>query len=718
MLIYTSFETKNSYGPHAMKIFFNLLKLKKHIPFLLLFFSFQPQTSFAAKSETFDSGHTSVRLIADSTGIGKKKTLMLGMQFNLKPGWKIYWRTPGDAGYPPTISWDGSKNLKSAEILWPVPHRFSILGIETLGYEDEVVLPIVVKLKKNHVALQASAFVDYLACNEVCIPYQKQISLYLPAQPSKPSKFSHIINRYLAKTPKDGEAHGLFIEELIAFEQGKETNLKVIVTSKIPLTKPDVFFEGPEILSFSKPDYKISKPGLNATLISKVYGVEELENANILGQNIQVTLRDQERSATKTLRVKKEEKDTEQSFLIIMAVAILGGLILNLMPCVLPVLSIKFINLTSHSGSKKNQVRLSFIASAAGIIFTFIVIASSMIALKKAGMTVGWGIQFQQPWFLTAMTLIITLFACNLWGFFEFKTPGWINNFGNKTYKINDLGGHFLTGCFATLVATPCSAPFLGTAVGFALTRDAIYIIAIFSALGFGLSIPYVLVALFPGLATCLPKPGPWLMVFRKLMGFALAGTSIWLLGIIAAVTSFFVSLAMGFLMLGMIIFLYLAKRFNRSRRHTIFSVASVIILAFTLPKLPTDQNLNSRTLAQITPPTHIWEPFNRETISQYVANGNMVFIDITAEWCLTCQINKIFVIENEDVNSYFKSRDIIRMRADWTLPDNAIASYLASFDRYGIPFNAVYGPKAPDGLILPELLTQEAIAEALNNAK
>ena len=145
MLIYTSFETKNSYGPHAMKIFFNLLRLTKHIPVLLLFFSFQPQTSFAAKSETSDSGHTSVRLIADSTGIGEKKTLMLGMQFNLKPGWKIYWRTPGDAGYPPTISWDGSENLKSAEILWPVPHRFSILGIETLGYEDEVVLPIVVK---------------------------------------------------------------------------------------------------------------------------------------------------------------------------------------------------------------------------------------------------------------------------------------------------------------------------------------------------------------------------------------------------------------------------------------------------------------------------------------------------------------------------------------------------------------------------------------------
>src|SRR3989338_66930 len=207
-----------------------------------------------------------------------------------------------------------------------------------------------------------------------------------------------------------------------------------------------------------------------------------------------------------------------QSLAVILLLAVLGGLILNLMPCVLPVLSIKLLGVVGHGGGDNRTVRLSFIFSAAGILFAFGVLAAALIGLKAAGMSIGWGIQFQQPWFLIAMTLVVTAFACNLWGFFEVRLPAYIADWGEHSSHMHGLGGHFLQGALATLLATPCSAPFLGTAIGFALSRGASEIAAVFAALGLGLALPYLAVAAFPGLATRLPRPGRWMVVLRRLL--------------------------------------------------------------------------------------------------------------------------------------------------------------------------------------------------------
>ncbi len=673
----------------------------------------------AAASETVVTDHTELRLISATGGVGEAATLKLGLHFRLQPGWKVYWRSPGDAGYPPSLDWAGSDNVAKAEMSWPAPHRFSILGLESLGYKDEVVYPITLTPETPGAPVHAVAEVDYLTCNDICIPYQAKLALELPAGPATPSGHVHLINRYAVQVPGDGAAHGLSVDTLEVLGQGPEARLRVSARAKTRFIDPDVFFEGPDVLAFDKPEVELREGGLQAVLTARVHGAEDLEGETGLdGLAFRVTLVDGERAAERGLEAARGSGgDGGLSILPILGLALLGGLILNLMPCVLPVLSIKLLSVVGHGGGEKRKVRASFIASAAGIVFAFLLLAASLVALKSAGMTIGWGIQFQQSWFLIAMTLILTLFACNLWGLYEFRLPGWAGGLDQRAAAVHGLGGHFLTGCFATLLATPCSAPFLGTAVGFALARDAGDIFAVFTALGLGLALPYLTIAALPALATRLPRPGPWMVTLRKGMGFALAATAVWLLSVLIAAAGPTAAAAIGLLMLGIVVVLYLGHRTDRLWRIGGGGVAVLALLAFAAPALLPNHAPGGRVLDKDPRFLQLWRPFDEAAIAGLVEDGRTVFVDVTADWCLTCQVNKSFVLAQEDMMTRLEADGVVAMQADWTLPDDAIAAYLASFGRYGIPFNAVYGPGAPDGLALPELLTHDTVADALDKA-
>lgn len=403
------------------------------------------------------------------------------------------------------------------------------------------------------------------------------------------------------------------------------------------------------------------------------------------------------------------------SMLVMLALAVLGGVILNLMPCVLPVLSIKLLGVVGHGGGETRTVRLSFLASAAGIITSFLVLAAALVALKSAGLAIGWGIQFQHPWFLVAMALIVTLFACNLWGFFEVHLPDAVNEIGASTTHVHSLGGHFMTGALATLLATPCSAPFLGTAVGFALARGTLEIMAIFAALGVGLALPYLLIAAYPKFATKMPKPGRWMVILRRFLGFALAVTAIWLVSILAIQVSQMAAILIGAIMVVVAGMLYVHKRMHhRYGRRSWVAVGIVAVLAFAVP----DNTANGPNAQASTAKLDgLWQSFDQRTIQKLVSEGNVVFVDVTAEWCITCQVNKAVVIGKGEVYTRLNSSGTVAMQADWTRPNPAITQYLSSFGRYGIPFNAVYGPNAPDGIALPELLSQSVVIEALDKA-
>lgn len=677
-----------------------------------------------AASKWADSDFTGVRLISAVEATGGMESVSLGLHFRLKEGWKVYWRSPGDAGFPPRVDWSGSQNIEKVTLSWPAPERFSILGFETLGYRDEVVLPVSATPSRTGESMSLAAVVDYLACNKICIPVQAELALDLPAGTPKPSAFVYLIHRYAVRVPGDGAAHGVAIERAEAFGGAKDAVLRVSVSGAIPFAKPDMYVEGPEELQFSSPRVRLSDGGRSALLEASVSGVKD-QDGGLVGRSLTVTVVDGVRSAERALTVAAAPPGAvplaatqagtadQPSLPMILAMALLGGLILNLMPCVLPVLSIKLLGVIRHGGGERRKVRLSFIASAAGILFSFLVMAGVLIALKQVGASVGWGIQFQHPWFLIALTLLVTLFACNLWGFFEFRLPTWIYNIGEHSGHVHGLGGSFVSGVFATLLATPCSAPFLGTAVGFAMARGVVEILAVFTALGIGLALPFAAMAAAPGLATRLPRPGPWMDSLRRILGVAMAATAAWLLTVLVAQVGGVAAAVIGALMILVGAALYAGRRLGRA--------PTVAVIAFSALAFVTPQGLSSVALPSAADGKgeldRRWTPFNEAAIAGLVAGGKVVFVDVTADWCITCIVNKTFVLAKGQAFARLSDGSVTLMQADWTRPDENISRYLAGFGRYGIPFNVVYGPGAPDGLPLPELLTQDSVLNALDKA-
>lgn len=664
--------------------------------------------------------HTQVRLIAAATGTGTVASVPLGLHFRMAKGWKIYWRSPGDAGFPPRPDWAGSQNLAAATLAWPAPRRFSVLGFETLGYYDEVVLPITATVADPSQGLDLKTKVNFLTCDEICIPYTVDLALSVPAGLAGASPHAHLVNRFAARVPGESRAVGITIERADFDGESAKPILRIAAASTQPLVAPDVFVEGPSELAFAKPTVTLVDQGRRAVVEVAVSGLKDLKG-DFVGTPLTVTLVDGARAVEQALKVGIAPAGgaavASAALAPILLFALLGGFLLNLMPCVLPVLSLKLLGVVGHGGGESRTVRLSFLASAAGILASFAVLAGGLIAVKATGAAVGWGIQFQHPWFLIALTLVVILFACNLWGFFEVGLPDWVADLGEQSSHVHGLGGHFLTGAFATLLATPCSAPFLGTAVGFALARGAGEIVVVFLALGLGLALPYLAVAVAPGIATRLPRPGPWMARLKALLGVALAVTAAWLISVLAAQAGAATAIVIAFITVAIGAVLWLRHR--RPARLSAAAAVATAVLAAVAFLAPTG-------IATLTAPpappqktqADFWHPFDQARISTLVAAGKTVFVDVTADWCLTCQVNKSLVLTRGEVFTRLTSDGVVPMQADWTRPNDAIARYLAEFRRYGIPFNAVYGPGAPAGIALSEILTAGDVLAALDRAQ
>lgn len=669
--------------------------------------------------------HSEVRLVAAAVATGEAESASLALQFRLKPGWKIYWRSPGDAGYPPRVEWGGSDNLADAVIAWPAPRRFEVLGLQSMGYKDEVALPVTARLRVAGAPLRLRAAVSYLACSDICVPYDAALALDLPAGPAAPSEFTHLINRFAARVPGLVSGSGLSIGEVDLTGRAGEPELRIMVRSDLPLTTPELFVEGPEDFWFGPPRVRLSDRDRVAELRVPVSVKAERLNA-LIGTDVTLTLVDEGNGvglraleAITPVARGPIEVSSLSTLAGILALALLGGLILNLMPCVLPVLSIKLMGVLHMGGAERSHIRHSFLATVAGILFSFLVLAAAAVGLKEAGILVGWGIQFQQPLFLIAMIVIVTLFAGSMWGLFDVHLPHRLADAAARVGKAGSsrsLRGSFLTGAFATLLATPCSAPFLGTAIGFALARGAPEIFAIFLALGLGLSVPYLVVVIWPGMAMRLPRPGPWMVKLRAGLGVALAVTALWLLTVLAAQSGQAATYAVAALMVAVVAVLWGRRHVGaQARRAAPVAVAVLSIAAFLAPVLAGAPA--PRTARTVVAERIAWQPFDGTAIATLVADGKTVFIDVTADWCITCQVNKALVIERGPVAALLQRPDVVAMRADWTLPNDQISRYLAGFGRYGIPFNAVYGPGARGGIPLPELLTESVVLKAFEAA-
>lgn len=674
-----------------------------------------------------DGPKADIRLISAATAVGDMDTIPLGVEVRLEKGWKTYWRSPGDAGIPPQVEWDGSANLSGTQFYWPAPVRFHYFDLETFGYKDRVVFPVQARLAKAGEAVSLRAHVDLLICDDVCIPHSYEAVLDLPAGPAMPSEFANLIDQYRNQVPGDGSRAGLMFEGAEVSGASAKPLIRAAFRADTPFQTPDLLVEGHEDAVFSNPEFEFRDGGrlvLASVTAEDIFG--EGKPVDLQSVPLTLTLIDGPRNIEASTTLQPDGLAGIDlggaeivTLLSVMALALVGGLILNLMPCVLPVISIKLLSVVGHGGGDPKQVRLGFLATTAGIVVSFLALASLAVGVKSAGLAVGWGIQFQQPLFVVALVVILILFAANMWGLFEVRLPGRVSDVAVAAGHGNSLGGQFFQGAFATVLATPCTAPFLGTSIGFALSRGPLEIYAIFAALGVGMALPFILVALFPSLATKLPKPGPWMNILKKVLAVALLATAVWLLSVMAVQVSLAAALVVAVLMAVVIAMFAIRARKPLDERGAGLEAAIGIaaLLAFITPAALPALGLGARDDAGFAVRDADWRPFDQAAIPALVSEGKVVFVDVTADWCITCQVNKKRVLDTADVSAAFERGNVVRMRADWTRPNDDIARFLASFGRFGIPFNVIYGPDAPHGVVLPELLSADAVTGGLAQA-
>ena len=404
------------------------------------------------------------------------------------------------------------------------------------------------------------------------------------------------------------------------------------------------------------------------------------------------------------------------SLVWMLALAVLGGLILNAMPCVLPVLSLKVFGLVRSAGHGRAEVVRGGLATASGILVSFWALGLAAIVARSAGAAVGWGVQFQRPGFVAFLAVVVVLFCLNLWGLFEIHLPQRLAQVGGKGPR-EGAAGHFVSGLFTTLMATPCSAPFLGTAIGFALAQEAPVILAIFTAIGLGMSLPYLLLAVAPGTAKLFPRPGAWMETVRGVMGFLLAAAAVWLFYVLSAQMSPERVAAIQLGLLGLALFTWLRHRgvtapaFKRIAGAGMAAAVAIIIGLAVWRGGEAPVQATGTTAGLIA-----WQPFDRAKAESLSSGGQLVFVDVTADWCFTCKVNERLVLETPEVASAFTESGVIPMKADWTNRNDDIAKFLAEHGRYGIPFYLLYRPgKEPH--VFSELLTKEGLVAKVKEA-
>ena len=638
-----------------------MLRLFNYLYSIIIIFFFT--NVFALQSDWSNGIESQVRIISPSTHINNQNELYLGLQYKLKKGWKTYWLSPGDGGFPQKIDWTKSKNIKNIEVLWPTPDEFEILGFKSLGYFNEVIFPL--KTTIQNIDKESSIIMDvnYLTCKDICIPGNAHLELFIPSGIGQVTEHSFIIEKSLSSVPLHNlEMSGLENVSVKAYTDSDNVSIVITASSQNSFINPKFYLDTEFGLPVITPkiNYSANYKSLKANFVFE----KKLFTKNLI--NLDVILKNNNQAfkinADLNIESKQSELNQNNSLIYFLLIAFIGGLILNIMPCVLPVLSIKLLSILQKS-EKRQLVRKSFIITSTGIIFSFILLALIFIFLRLIGVNIGWGMQFQQPLFLIIIALILSLFALNLFGLFEFKVPSLISSKINQKLHNTKYLKDFFNGFFVTILATPCSAPFVGTAITVAFTQSYFVMIGIFFCMGLGMTLPYLLVAIFPSIVVILPKPGKWMQYVRYFLGLLLLGTFIWIVSIL---------LNHNF---------YYSKMFYKIE----------------------DSN---------------WIDITTVEFDDLVQKNEIVFVDITADWCATCQFNKINVINSKIIRGIFKDNNVIRIRGDWTKPNKQIENFLKKHNRFGIPFNVLYSKSYPKGVVLSELLSKKEIIDTLEKVK
>ncbi len=589
-----------------------------------------------------------------------------GVKIDLQKGWKTYWKNPGDAGAPLTINWKDSTFVQKLKVLFPFPERFLDHGVSTIGYEDQVVFPV--RIEKNEMdRINEEINLNYLVCKDICIPISETKKLKL-----------NLLNVVSSDT---------FLENYKTVPKRKQ-NYFNIDNSVVSSEKIKVKFRNKdeskniEVFAYSE------ETNLKVKKLKSFFEISFDNNINSLTRPINISISDgivyQEISFDPN---KFENKNIQIIYFVIFA--FLGGLILNFMPCVLPILSLKLYSFLSFVKEDDKKIRYNCSLIVAGIVSSFLFLAITVIFFKTFGKAVGWGFQFQNDFFLLFILILILIFSLNLLGFFEIILPQNISCKINNFLDANSKSGHYFSGVFATLLATPCSAPFLGTAVGFSMGSSNQNIIIIFLSIALGFSFPYLCFIVLPKIVKLFPKPGKWMNDLKYLMGLLMLLSFMWishLFKINYLIILFFAS--------SILFFSYFK---NKSKFTLMSSLLFIVINIFAFSEVMDKKKM-------------IWENYNQKSLENYLNKNRFVLVDVTADWCVTCQFNKITTLNTKQVVDFLTKNEVAVIRADWTNKDKDIFNFIKKYDRYGIPVNIVYGPNNKEGILLPEILSKDIV--------
>lgn len=638
------------------------------------------------------------------------KTVTGYLDVKLSDGWKTYWRSPGEGGVAPTVNWEESQNLNKVDWLWPFPQKFELLGIETQGYKGDTLFPMTLHVEDMSKPVKIDAVLTLSSCTTICVLTDYPIQLtFIPSDLQIDEQVMFNYAQAISRVPQPSP----FVDVTQANWDASQSKLQVKLANAQGWSNPQVLVDG---VDDATRDYSFKLEGAyqKGNILTVNYQVNTwLGEVRLDRQHLLVTVRDDNLLAEEATQVRAEAivgSLPSTSLTSVFVFAFLGGLILNIMPCVLPVMGMKLSSIVAVQGIERRQVRVQFIASTLGILTSFWILAGFITALKITGNAIGWGVQFQSPWFLALMVLVTGLFGTNMLGLFVIRLPSgantWLASKGNDT-----LLGHYVQGMFATLLATPCSAPFLGTAVAFALGANVITLFAVFTALALGMALPWILVAVFPAIALKLPKPGKWMNVVRATFGVMMLATSIWLLSLMSNhLPVFWVTLA------GLVAFILIMARVKTVYGEKALAVAgsaSIFLVAGGLLL----GSVTAKQWATPLPQDLAWQKLSSAAIDSHVSNGRVVFVDVTADWCITCKANKVGVIWQDPVYSLLQSPNIATLKGDWTHPESSVMDFLRQNGRYGVPLNIVYGPAAPKGIPLPVILTEDVVVDAIQQA-
>ena len=678
-------------------------RTSKIIKFLIsiILFTFYFNTSFALSSEWAVGETSKLRLISPYSQ-NSSKNITIGLEYQMQPGWKTYWKSPGDGGFAQNISWENSSNISDVKILWPTPIKFEILGLTSLGYQDNVTFPLEIEIENEFQDINLDLHVNYLICKEICIPGDARIFLDIPAGEKKINDNYFDVEQALSKLPeKDFSRTYLKNINANVLEGENLSTIRLQIESEKIFFNPEIFLHTP----FGLP---VVQHTISYSANNKLITAEFDFNKKLISEDsfpLEVVLKDVNHNFEHLLSAqitKDISNSTMNTFIFYILISLLAGLILNVMPCVFPILSIKLMSVFTVD---QGTARVSFLTVALGIVSSFFLLGVCFLVLQYFNFSIAWGMQFQKPYFLIFITLIIFLFMMNMFGQFQINLPQNFSNIafaglGNKSFFKD-----FFNGFFATLMATPCSAPFVGTAITAAFTQNYITGMSIFLFMGIGMASPYLLIALFPKLVNFLPKPGIWMIYVKYFLGLLLLATVVWLSNILLNFFNIY------FLVISLFVLIVITYRRKFPLFKNTITIASIIFIFFATSLQIFQQHSSSGEEKD-------WVSFFTVDIDQLVAQDKIIFLDITADWCATCQFNKINVLNSDNIIKQFKENNITLIRADWTKPNERVNLFLEKYDRFGIPFNAFFSKKFPDGILLSELLSEKEIVNAINKIK